>query len=224
MKVARVTTDVALRRRFLTALVEDLRRVGHSAQCVRLRSSPSVVFAACDFSKLPTTTIAGVYRDLRDQQLSRHARFIEDMEAAGIREQFVRRSEFRPETILPEVQVCNSRRDTRIFRYVRLLQQVPTSSGVGRQVNALVYDAGQRRRVLFGAIGLTSPAYAIEDRDVHFGWTGNNSRRRRTGLRRVMQLSVCLALPPYSYLHGGKLAAILAMSDPIRAAFAVSYR
>lgn len=160
-----------------------------------------------------------LYRALRDRQLPAHSRFIASHEAdvAGL---FIRKVEFDPRKIKPELVICETRADYAVYRYARLLQNVPTSSGVGRQIAALVYDTGQPRRVLMGVLGLTSPAYAVRDRDSHIGWS---PRRRDRGLRRVMQLSVCLALPPYSFLHGGKLLALLSLSDPIREAFASAY-
>jgi hypothetical protein len=68
-----------------------------------------------------------------------------------------------------------------------------------------------------GVIGLASAPYAVGCRDSFLSWKGNERRHiKDIGLRRILDLAVALPLPPYSYLFGGKLIALLALTDQFR--------
>jgi hypothetical protein len=75
-----------------------------------------------------------------------------------------------------------------------------------------------------GIIGLASSIYTLGSRDSYLGWSPVSSRRiKNAGLRRIMDLAYCMAIPPYTYMLGGKLIATLALSDPVRNEFKRKY-
>ena len=116
--------------------------------------------------------------------------------------------EVRPETI-----------EELLFRWVRLHWSIPVSAGYGRRLRFLVID--QSNEKLIGIIGLSDPVFALGARDRAIGWT---PEERRVRLRHVMDAFVLGAVPPYNSLRFGKLVALLAASNEVRAMFARRYR
>lgn len=106
-----------------------------------------------------------------------------------------------------------------LFRYCCLHWSIPVSSGYGRRLRFLVMD--QANDKLIGLIGLGDPVFGLKARDAWVGWTREQRRQR---LWHVMDAFVLGAVPPYSYMLGGKLVAMLAVSDQVRRAVAEKYR
>lgn len=128
-------------------------------------------------------------------------------------------TEVDPEKILPRLVEVKSRSfDERLFRYVALHWSIPVSSGYGRRIRFLVRDR-QNGKVI-GLIGLSDPVFALQQRDAWIGW---DHVRRREALYHVMDAFVLGAVPPYSQLLGGKLIALLALSNPVQSAFRRKY-
>jgi hypothetical protein len=92
-------------------------------------------------------------------------------------------------------------------------------------MRALIYDVGQCEPALLGAMLLSSSPYTLRDRDSYLGWLGAEKERiKQSGLRRILDLALCMPLPPYSYLLGGKLVAALAFTEVVRSEFRNRYR
>ena len=106
-----------------------------------------------------------------------------------------------------------------LFRYASLHWSIPVSSGYGRRLRFLVMDDYNSK--LIGIIGLGDPVYSLAPRDDWVGWTFSQRKNR---LANVMDAFVLGAVPPYSFLLCGKLVAMLATTDPVRAAFKRKYR
>lgn len=127
--------------------------------------------------------------------------------------------EVSPRHISPHlVEVLPDSEDELLFRYATLHWSIPVSSGYGRRLRFLVLDAFNEK--LIGVIGLGDPVYALQSRDSWIGWTTND---RRVRLSHVLDAFVLGAVPPYSLLLGGKLVAMLAVSDFVRNAFSSKY-
>lgn len=105
-----------------------------------------------------------------------------------------------------------------LFRYIALHWSIPVSSGYGRRLRFLVRDDHNSKVV--GIIGLGDPVFALGARDNWIGW---NREHRRQRLHNVMDAFVLGAVPPYTHLLAGKLVAMLASSDEVRAAFKRKY-
>jgi hypothetical protein len=124
-----------------------------------------------------------------------------------------------PERITPRlVEVTPDSEDELLFRYASLHWSVPVSSGYGRRLRFLVVDAHTDK--LIGLIGLGDPVFALRVRDDWVAWD-REARRRR--LHHVMDAFVLGAVPPYAALLCGKLVALLAASNEVRAAFGAKY-
>jgi hypothetical protein len=223
MKVIRTTTHWTKRKNlFLKSIVKDLRYVGISARAL---SRNSIIRISV---QIPDYTHAGIskYMELtRSNQIRSATPFIKRVERAGMKEHFLVGSKLKIEKISPRIRICNDAEDFEIFRYCGLLQSVPSGQRIGRRMSVLVYDDGQKGTpVIMGAIGLASSMYTLGCRDKHLEWTGPRAKKlKEIGLKRIMDLALCVSVPPYSFLLGGKLMALLAMSDPIRNEFKRKY-
>ena len=132
---------------------------------------------------------------------------------------FASGEEVVPERINPKlIEVQPGSREELLFRYTTLHWSIPVSSGYGRRIRFLVIDSNADK--LMGLFGLGDPVFSLKDRD---SWVGWNHEDRRQRLHHVVDAYVLGAVPPYSFLLGGKLIALLATSNEVREAFRHKY-
>ena len=116
------------------------------------------------------------------------------------------------------VPVRGGSKESDLFSAATLTWSVPVSQGFGRRMRFLVRDRANGK--LIGIIGLTDPVFNLRARDAWVGWS---SEERKERLVHVMDAFVLGALPPYSFLLGGKLIALLATSREVVRAFRSKY-
>ena len=133
-------------------------------------------------------------------------------------EYFADGSEVDPLRIYPSLKLVESEFDNALFRYATYTWSVPVSKGFGRRMRYLVFDESNGK--LIGLIGLTDPVIGLRARDRWIGW---DRRLKESNLVHVMDAHVLGALPPYSYLLGGKMVATLATSKEVRRRFRKKY-
>ena len=127
--------------------------------------------------------------------------------------------EVKPSNVSPcIIEVKPDSEDELLFRYAYLHWSIPVSAGYGRRLRFLVKDAANNK--LIGILGLGDPVYALRARDEWIGW---DRKAKKENLYHVMDAFVLGAVPPYSYLLGGKLVAMLACSNEVRCAFRRRY-
>lgn len=97
-----------------------------------------------------------------------------------------------------------------LFRVASLTWSVPVSAGFGRRMRYLVWDEGHDR--LAGIIALGDPVYNLSVRDALIGWTVHDRAERLVG---ILDAYVLGAVPPYSFLLGGKAVACLVRSRDV---------
>ena len=105
-----------------------------------------------------------------------------------------------------------------LFRAATLLWSVPVSRGYGRRMRYLVIDEANGK--LMGLLALGDPVFNLKSRDTWIGWSAETRKKR---LSSVMDLYICGAVPPYSFLLGSKLIACLATAREIGDAFREKY-
>ncbi len=105
-----------------------------------------------------------------------------------------------------------------LFRVATMTWSVPVSVGFGRRMRYLVWDEGHDR--LAGVIALGDPVYNLSVRDNAIGWTVHDRAERLVGL---LDAYVLGAVPPYSFLLGGKAVACLVRSRDVFADFQAKY-
>jgi hypothetical protein len=119
-------------------------------------------------------------------------------------------------------------RDIEIVAYLRLYQTVGSRRSVGRENVFILEDSGNSNAVM-GVLVLASPRYYQQKRDEVLGWpTPSMTKsllpeertqaedRRLYGLKRMMQVSIWCALPPYNHLGVARLLATAPLSDFVR--------
>lgn len=124
-----------------------------------------------------------------------------------------------PEKIDPELILVEPRTENELlFRYAALHWSIPISSGYGRRMRFLLMDKSNGK--LIGIFALGDPVFGLKARDKWIGWDGETRRQR---LYHVMDAYVLGAVPPYSYLLGGKLVALSTLSNEVRNYFRKRY-
>jgi len=123
-----------------------------------------------------------------------------------------------PEKISPAIVMVENEHDSLLFRLATLIWSVPVSRGYGRRMRFLVID--QANQKLMGIFALGDPVFNLKVRDDWIGW---NVRNREARLVNVMDGYVIGAVPPYSFMLGGKLIASLVGSREVSEAFIAKY-
>jgi hypothetical protein len=124
-----------------------------------------------------------------------------------------------PRNICPKlVLVEHESEHELLFRYACLHWSIPVSAGYGRRLRFMVFDESNGK--LIGLFGLGDPVYSMQARDQWIGW---DKEVKASRLYHVMDAYVLGAVPPYSFLLGGKLVAMLVCSDEVRNAFHRKY-
>ena len=124
-----------------------------------------------------------------------------------------------PQWISPKLVLVEPESENELlFRYACLHWSIPVSAGYGRRLRFLVFDESNGK--LIGLFGLGDPIYAMQARDQWIGWDKETKAER---LYHVMDAYVLGAVPPYSFLLGGKLVAMLVCSNEVRNAFQNKY-
>lgn len=132
---------------------------------------------------------------------------------------FAEGEEIAPENIdLRLIRVKSETWQANLFRLASLTWSVPVSSGFGRRMRYLVWDAGHDR--LAGLIALGDPVFNLGVRDSLIGWSVRDRESRLVG---IMDAYVLGAIPPYNMLLGGKAVACLVRSRDILDDFDESY-
>ena len=205
-------------KKFIQNLANDLSYIGCESDITQLSTNGDYVFrwGPCSVNQVE------IYRRIKQREKFKTDQFVNEMQKQGILDLFGEGAQIQIKSIHPSIQICRSTEDFNIARYCMLLQGFPNSFGVGRRISGLVYDVGQKKRTLLGLICLSDPSILIKDRDSFLKWSNNGLRKEK--LKYLSQLSVCMALPPYNLLFGGKLTAALAFSDQIQNEFSSKYR
>ena len=154
----------------------------------------------------------------RELVIRRNYAFVEK-HSADLIKFFATGRQVNPSLIDPElVEVRPDTPDSRLFRLACLLWSVPVSQGFGRRLRFLVRD--RQNGCLIGLFALGDPVFNLSARDSCIGWTHQDRSER---LVHVMDAYVVGALPPYSFLLGGKLVAAMMGSNEVKAVYERKY-
>src|SRR2546422_3282400 len=171
-------------------------------------------------TQIPSKNAIRQMHQLHRAEVLQRAQRLLEQSGEELEEALAPGSEVEPQRISPVIiPVVAETTESRLFRLASLNWSVPVSNGYGRRMRFLVKD--RQNRKLIGLIALTDPVFNLGARDDWVSWTVADRRDR---LRFVMDACVLGALPPYSYLIGGKLVAALAASNEIRESFRRRYR
>jgi hypothetical protein len=116
-----------------------------------------------------------------------------------------------PERIDPILVEVTKKQHHDLFRVARLLWSLPFSKGYGRRLRFLLID--QANNKLIGLLALQSPPLSFPARDRLFQYPPG---RKTELVNQTMDIQTLGAVPPYDYLLGGKLVALVAASNEVR--------
>lgn len=163
-------------------------------------------------------TIRDLHSEHRREVLKRHSKFI-NAEGPHLLEQLANGRDLDPTKIEPEIiEVSPRSAEARLFRFATLLWSIPVSQGFGRRLRFIVRDRYNGR--LIGLFALGDPVFNLNARDSWIGWSHKDRAAR---LVHVMDAYVLGAVPPYSFLIGGKLIAALLGSQEVKDAYERKY-
>ena len=126
-------------------------------------------------------------------------------------EHFADGSDIDPARIDPVVVAVRTAAEADLFRFATLDWSVPVSAGYGRRTRFLVFDRQNDKLVAVFSLG--DPVISQASRDGAIGW---ETDQRMARLYHVYDAFVLGAVEPYRQLLGGKLAALLTLSNEVR--------
>ncbi len=166
-----------------------------------------------DGLELPEGDSKSIYRKLHNDQ--RQEKLLSSVNIIKTWENHFISSIAKPEEIdiakiNPRIKPIETAQDRGLFNYASLTWSVPVSKGFGRRTYFLIED--QQNGKLIGIFALGDPVYNLGVRDKEIGW---NQEQKAKRLYNVFDAFVCGAIDPYRQLLGGKLVAMLTMSDEV---------
>lgn len=126
--------------------------------------------------------------------------------------------EVEPERVDPVLIEVSTEEDRILFRIAKLLWSIPVSKGFGRRMQFLVKDRANGK--LIGIFSFQSPPLTFPARDRLFSYPPG---RKVELVNQTMDVHILGAVPPYSFLLGGKLVALAAASNEVRMAYERKY-
>jgi len=141
-----------------------------------------------------------------------------------LRAYFASGEDLDPSSIRPVLVEVREGWQQDLFRLARLTWSLPYSSGYGRRMRFLLLDegnlSGEGLPFLIGILGLQSPPISFAPRDRMFRYPEG---RKAEMVNYTMDIYALGAVPPYSFLLGGKLVALAAASNEVREAYRRRY-
>lgn len=126
--------------------------------------------------------------------------------------------EVEPEKVRPALVEVEKRWQHELFRVARLTWSLPYSKGFGRRLRYLLID--EHNEKLISILCLQSPPLSFPPRDRLFQYPEG---RKTELVNQTMDIQTLGAVPPYDRLLGGKLVALAAVSNEVRAAYQHKY-
>lgn len=132
---------------------------------------------------------------------------------------FRKGSDIDPSKIKPVMHLAPLKSDWGdLFVLTRSLWSMPYNKGYGRRLRFVIFD--EFHEAVIGIIGLQSPPADLACRDALFDYPKG---RKLDLVNCTMDAYAVGAIPPYSFLLGGKLCAGLISADPVRQAYWSQY-
>lgn len=162
--------------------------------------------------------IRALHRSQRESRIAANAEFISHR-AQRLLEHFASGVDITPSSITPVLErVFAQTWQADLFRLASLTWSVPVSSGFGRRLRYLVWDAHNNK--LIGLIAIGDPVFNLSVRDELIGWY---VEERAARLVNMMDAYVLGAIPPYNALLAGKMIACLVRNREIYDEFSRTY-
>lgn len=116
-----------------------------------------------------------------------------------------------PSRIQPKLYLCDAPLWKDLFAVTRACWSMPYNKGYGRRLRFVVFD--DYHESVIGIIGLQSPPADLKSRDELFSYPQG---RKLELVNNTLDAYTVGAIPPYSFLLGGKLCAGMISTETIR--------
>lgn len=201
--------------RLLTPEARLKREVRQQLRLLGFKKGKNGVLLALGQSK---DSVRQLHSEQRAEKLRTNALFLE-RNTEKLLGSFADGDEIDPRRIrLTLRRVRSDTREADLFRLATLTWSVPVSAGFGRRLRYLVWDEGHD--CLAGIIALGDPVFNLSVRDKVVGWTTADRSQR---LVHLLDAYVLGAVPPYSFLLGGKAVAALVRTREVVQDFKDAY-
>jgi len=109
---------------------------------------------------------------------------------------------------------CKTKDEKELWRYVRVIvSSAPWTGYVGKQLKYLLMDEDEEK--VFGIIGLGSDLLNLNPRNVFLGIKNMSIQEKLKRINYLMNMFVCVGVYPFSLFTGGKLLALVSVSNNI---------
>jgi hypothetical protein len=126
--------------------------------------------------------------------------------------------------IRPIIDICTAPADYGEFNSLTQFHSVPPPRLLFRRLCAVVRDRGNPRHPVIGIFALSSAVFSLAARDTFLGWdSANDLNLKRRGLDSCMQLSLCMAIPPYDSYRAARLIVALAACREVAECYKARY-
>ncbi|WAM36927.1 Druantia anti-phage system protein DruA [Caldicellulosiruptor acetigenus] len=155
----------------------------------------------------------------RNQEIIKHSDFIMKKGRKIVENYFADGHELDVRKIKPVLYTAEDGEMYEIFKTTRFVWSLPYTSGYGRRLRFVVMDDYHKK--IIGILGLHSPVLGLKPRNE---WLGLRGKDKTTALNQTMDIYTLGAVPPYSFLLGGKLMAMTAVTNEVREAYKRKYK
>lgn len=131
---------------------------------------------------------------------------------------FANGADIEPDKIEPHLILVTENWQSDLFRIARLTWSLPYSRGFGRRLRYLLIDNYNQK--LIGIFALQSPPINFPARDNLFEYPAD---KKVDFVNQTMDIHTLGAIPPYSFLLGGKLVALATASNQVRKDYKSKY-
>jgi len=159
-----------------------------------------------------------LHEPARAMELATHEAWL-DKRLPKLLPYFADGNEVDPDRVDPQLVQVKDTWQRDLFRAARLTWSLPYTKGFGRRLQFLILDGSNDK--LIGLLGLQSPPLSFPPRDRLFKYP---SGRKTELVNQTMDIYTLGAVPPYARLLGGKLVALTAATNEVRAAYRHKYR
>jgi hypothetical protein len=156
----------------------------------------------------------------RDEIIFKHRKWI-DKNVEFARRNLASGIDVLNSEIDPIIEICETKKQHRLFRILRYYWSSPYSEYVGRRIKLIIRDRALPNKPVIGIAALGSPIIHIPERDNFIGW---DKKTRTNNLIYTLDAYVIGALPPYNYLLGGKLISYILASNEVREIYRKKYQ
>lgn len=170
-----------------------------------------------DYASSQKGFLRKVHRFAVEKELSKQRKWLEGILPKYL-SSFASGDEVDPARVDPVLLEVKTEEDRILFRIAKLLWSIPVSKGFGRRMQFLVKDHANGK--LIGILSLQSPPLTFPARDRLFSYPPG---RKVELVNQTMDVHILGAVPPYSFLLGGKLVALAAASNEVRMAYKCKY-